>query len=165
MKKMIAVLCSVVMLASVLTGCGGKVDYSDSEYVGTWEATDCEYAGFVMDVSEVFESFVITLNADGTYSAVVDGEEGSGKWAETETGIKLDKDDEMTLTYKDGILVYDYVDDMKLNFEKQGASGTEETPEVQDAESQDAGDGQDAADGETTEEPQDTQEPLSTQDV
>lgn len=118
MKKMMAVICCTAMLALCLMGCGNKVDLSGSSYLGNWTATTCEYEGFEMNVSDVVGEFSITLNADGSFGAVVGEEEQSGTWEEVENGIKLDGDEEMVFQDNGGNLDLEY-DDVLMHFEKK----------------------------------------------
>lgn len=104
---------TIAVLAMILLcACGGK-DMSDSEYLGTWSASTAEYSGIEISVDTVFDEFTFTLKDNGKVDMSVNGEEESGKWDETDSGISLDDDlqfeklDENTLTYEtEGITIY-----------------------------------------------------------
>ena len=121
MKKVIAVICCMVMAAScfLMAGCGGT-DMSDSKYLGKWQATIAEYGGSKLGVDDALGGeFSFTLNADGTVDVVVTGDKESGKWSETDNGIKFEEgDEELNFVEEDGNLTLNY-SGMKLTFEKE----------------------------------------------
>ena len=113
MKKKIRGLVLVVTLVMILLcACGGK-DMSDSVYLGTWEASTAEYSGMELSVDTLFDEFHFTLQDNGKVKLNLNGEEETGKWEETDTGVILEdemeftKVDENTLSYEtDGMNVY-----------------------------------------------------------
>lgn len=117
MKHISKRLCCVLVLLCLLLSACGKNRYADSPYMGTWIAVSAEYNGIELTQEEI-GSFVMTLDADG--NAVMEDAEGpqSGKWEEVEGGIRLDKDDELTLKDIDGRLVLN-MDGVTFSFEKQ----------------------------------------------
>ncbi len=118
MKKILVVLCCLMigLAAFAVTGCGDK--YGDSPYVGTWKATTAEYAGIEMDVEEVIGEFVLTLDADGSAKVKLKGEESTGTWEPTDNGFTVDESGEMEFVPDgDGISV-DYAG-VNIYFEKQ----------------------------------------------
>ena len=122
MKKILAMLCCIAVIATCVfaAGCGGT-DMSGSKYLGKWQATTAEYSGFKIGVEDALGGeFSFTLNDDGTIDLLVSGEEQSGKWSETENGIKIeDSEQELELTEDDnGNLVMNY-SGMALTFEKE----------------------------------------------
>ena len=110
MKKVLSVLVIMILTFSVLAGCGSKVDMSDSEYLGTWEASTCAYSDYVMDASEVLGQYVVSLRADGTYEAAFGDDTGEGTWEEVEGGFMLDGDSELVFTDGPDGLTLDFED-------------------------------------------------------
>ncbi|MGI6020897.1 MAG: hypothetical protein ACOX71_05420 [Lachnospiraceae bacterium] len=109
MKKSFALLCTLVLIIStLLSGCGSKVDYSNSEYLGTWSAASCEYDGIELDVAEIVGTFDLELKADGSCTITTGDESADGKWTEVDDGVIIDDDDEMHFISKDGQLFLDY---------------------------------------------------------
>lgn len=96
MKKTIAVIICLVLAGSCLIGLSacGKQDLSQSQYIGTWKATDASFRDENQDINEVLKSgdFIITLNGDGT--ATIDDADGtsSANWKETGKGVKVKGD-------------------------------------------------------------------------
>ena len=97
MKKIIAVVICLILACSCLIGLSacGKQDLSQSQYLGTWKATDASFRDEKQDIDEVLKDgdFIITLNGDGT--ATVDDGTGasSANWKETSKGVKVKGDD------------------------------------------------------------------------
>ena len=117
MKKILAVFCCLAVIGACVlaTGCG--TDMSDSKYLGKWTATTGEYSGIKMGVEDILGGeFSFTLNADGTVDLKVIDQEESGKWSETDNGIQIEGDEELTFQDVDGTLVLDY-SGVKLTFE------------------------------------------------
>jgi len=114
----IAVMLVTVILATVLAGCSTMKDMSDSEYLGTWVATTCEYAEYVMDASEIVGEYSVTLNSDGTYSAAMEDVTGDGTWAEVEGGFQLDGDSDLTFLEDEGCMALEY-NDIVVYFESR----------------------------------------------
>lgn len=108
MKKHIAVLMLTVIMM-VLAGCGGKK--IDAPVVGDWKLASVEVMGVSMTVDEFAETtgsdvdMGISIKDNGTFTANLEGESGTGKWTYEEPTITL-SDDSETLTgeYKDGKL-------------------------------------------------------------
>ena len=112
-KRILFVVC---MLCLFLAACG-KNKYANSPYLGTWNATSAEYAGIAMTQDD-FGSYVLTLEADGKASLEENGDAHSGVWEELEGGgIRLDKDDDLTLSDENGTLVLE-MDGVRFIFEK-----------------------------------------------
>ena len=112
MKKNIScIMTCVLLIGMLLVGCGGK-DMSGSPYVGTWHGTKAEYSGLEMSVESIFGDFSLELGKDGKATVITDGEEKKGKWDETDNGVILDGEMELTadgdmLTYEeDGATIY-----------------------------------------------------------
>ncbi|WP_350453803.1 hypothetical protein [Slackia heliotrinireducens] len=119
-KLIIALAVCLSVMAFCLVGCGGD-KYADSPYVGDWAATTAEYEGMSVDVAEVMSTFEITLNADGSVDVVVDGENATGEWEETESGVIVTDNTDESIEFTDdgnGGLTIDQ-DGVIIHFEKQ----------------------------------------------
>ena len=132
MKKtiLILVVSLVTMVGMLLTGCGGSsdggdgTDYSDSNYVGTWKATDIAFADESADVEEEIGEWTITLNADGTGTMVAVDEEGTEetselKWEPTDEGFKTTGDAKLKFTDQGDSTVQANMFGVDLTFKKQ----------------------------------------------
>lgn len=120
MRRITAVICAVIlaMACLVMTGCGGA-KYADSKYVGKWVGTSAVYSGFEMGVEEILGGeFTFTLDENGKVTMKVVDKEETGKWEETEDGIKFDGDEEMAFKYDDDKLSVDY-SGVTIYFEKE----------------------------------------------
>ncbi|MDO4869824.1 MAG: hypothetical protein Q4A65_06060 [Bacillota bacterium] len=122
-RTFIAICLAMVMVfAMCLSGCGsdtGAEKYADSEYVGTWAATTCEYDGVEMDTKDVVGEFTVTFNADGTCTVSIDDDPDNCEWEPKDKGPAItDGKDGFEFTDHDGILTVEYMD-VKINFEKQ----------------------------------------------
>ena len=127
--------CCLAAAMLALAGCGAApAKYADSEYVGTWDATTAEAYGISMKVTEILDEFTVVLDADGTATAKVNGQQGSGQWEETDTGCKItggvvdNKDLDFAKKGEKLVLVYDQA---TITFEKRadGASDKQEKSE------------------------------------
>ena len=103
-KRIIPVLCLLLIACTILTACGKKEqqDLSDSKYLGTWKAVSMTFMG----ESESFDDeCYLTLNPDGTAKFYVEGEDPAYcDWEETNSGIKLTGDTKMTFNDDGGAL-------------------------------------------------------------
>lgn len=108
MKKLAVVMAAMVMVLA-FTACGGE-DMSSSPYLGKWVAETAEYSGIEMSVEDIFGSEVsFTLEDDGTCTAVIDGEEESGKWTETDQGFNVEDEFDFVVDGDNASLDYDGV--------------------------------------------------------
>lgn len=108
MKKILALASMVALALTCLVACGE--DMSDSPYLGDWTATTAEYSGIELGVSDVLGGdMTFTLESNGDCVLDVAGEEYNGKWAETETGVILDDEFDVTITGEQGVMEYDGV--------------------------------------------------------
>ena len=119
MKKLLSVIFVLVMMFC-LAGCGN--DLSDSQYVGTWHAVEYSYAGVSMTPEYIGESNM-TLDADGKLTVDFMGEEGSGSWEETDTGIKISSLGLDLDCISDGTAITLEYSGVTILFEKDGAEG------------------------------------------
>ncbi|MBE6028716.1 MAG: hypothetical protein E7226_00960 [Clostridiales bacterium] len=130
MKKVLAILAAMMMLFA-FTACGSGDSNGSGEDSGNKAETTTEptvgtdvdgrpiddqsfYGKWIADSSKavnMFDGFEITFNEDGTYDAVVTGEEVSGTW--TREGEKVTIVDEYeilpcnyTYTAKGGLKMY-----------------------------------------------------------
>ena len=117
----ICVLCCLLMAAC------GKNKYVNSPYTGIWTAISAEYNGVELSQEDMGGVYVMTLEPDGTASMDSGVEVQSGKWEEVEGGIRLDKDDDLTLKDINGSLVLE-MDGVTFTFAKQGTSAAETAP-------------------------------------
>lgn len=129
MKKLLT-LCLALMMVFALTACGGK--YADSQYTGHWEAASYEAMGVQLDKSQVGEASM-DLEANGKLSANFLGQEGTGEWSETDSGIHISSDIELDCPFDGGTLKMEY-QGVTINFQKTDAADAEaengeETPE------------------------------------
>lgn len=119
MKKFTAIVLAIIIGISgmAMTSCGK--DMSDSKYCGEWKAANAVYSGIAVDVTKVLGGeFTIDLKSDGKVDVVIAKEKNSGKWEETEGGVKIkDSSDTLTFKDKDGKLQLDY-SGITITFEK-----------------------------------------------
>ena len=120
MRKKITMIClAAVIAASALFAAACGTDLSDSKYLGKWTATQAEYSGVKMSVKDILGGdFTFTLKEDGTVDMKIINDEQSGKWNETEDGIQIDGDEDMTFVDQDGALVLTYTG-VTITFEKE----------------------------------------------
>lgn len=120
MRKALAVIVCVALMAVMAVGCGSSAPYADSPYLGTWAATTCSYSGYEFGVEDIIGGeFEVTLDENGNVAASVVDESEEGTWEPTETGLKIkDSRSEMEFTDKDGKLILDY-DGVEITFEKK----------------------------------------------
>ena len=122
MKRMAAAIALLLIATVFLGACGSKEKYADSKYLGDWAGTTASYLGVEVDVPTIIGGdFILTLNADGSCIVDVAGEENSGYWDETETGVEISDDSDETLdleAQEDGTLALDY-SGVSLIFEQQ----------------------------------------------
>jgi hypothetical protein len=64
------------MTVMALSACGDGTGVEESDFVGTWDATSLEYTNAAdpnqtVDVIDLGATFVITMEADGTFSATI----------------------------------------------------------------------------------------------
>lgn len=118
MKKLTAVLLALVLAAAL---CVGAMAESAVNYVDTWVLTGISMAGMDLSPESLGMDMFIVLNEDGTCLLSAMGEEETGTWAETETGITTTDGsgivDAYTLT--DGKLSAE-VDGMVITFTRKG---------------------------------------------
>ena len=123
MKKTLSILLAVIIAAACFSmlGCSsGTAEIpSDSPYIGAWKAVKAVALGEETPIEEVLEEgdYIITLNADGTATAVY-GENVNCKWVITKEGVKLTEGTRLTLKSEDGYLMANLLG-VKLYFEKQ----------------------------------------------
>lgn len=118
-KKVVVLFCCLIVgsLGLLVTGCG--TDMSDSAYCGTWKADKASYSEIETDAAAaVGGTFKVSFNEDGTCDLVVGEDTQTGTWVETEKGVCINEDKDMTFTDEDGSLVLKY-DDMTIFFEKK----------------------------------------------
>ena len=112
--------CILCLLAAALAGCGGK-SMKGSKYLGKWNAVSAEMSGMEFSVSDFMDEFSIILKEDGTCEAHIDDEVETGKWEETETGVKIkDSTETLEMNEKDGHLYIEY-EGVSFRFEKEGS--------------------------------------------
>lgn len=120
MKKIIKITMTTVLCAllCLMSSCGSP-SLEDSKYIGTWEAVQCEYEGVIMHPEDMIGDFTITFNDDGTCKVSVRGKESTGKWKETDCGLRLeDGSDSLEFTEKNNTLKTEYVG-ITLDFKKK----------------------------------------------
>lgn len=119
MKKIAALLLALAMML----GCVAFAEGVD--YVGTWVLTGVEEEGMQMgpEMLTMFGmSMVLGVNADGTVTMSMMGEEDAGTWAVTENGIAItDEIETVELVYQDEILVMNQESTL-LMFTREGAA-------------------------------------------
>ena len=116
MKKVFACILSLVMLTSLVTGCGGgeETPPADPLTTGYWVADSMVMEGTEFtnqDMTGIFGpgDAVLTLafQEDNTFTGVMFEEPISGTYTETETGYELDMMGEtVTASLADGILTF-----------------------------------------------------------
>ena len=87
-KKRTAFLLLLILLLSctLLSGCSrGKVDLSDSKYVGTWTATDLSLGE---DAEEAEGEYTMVLGPDGNGKITGGGEEIEFPWKPIDQGFR-----------------------------------------------------------------------------
>lgn len=115
--KFIVVMMLGLIMICCLVACGNKK--SDSPYVGEWEATYYEASGIKLSAEDIGAS-LLTVKDNGRISAIFMGEEGMGKWKETDDGIILiSEGEEIPCSLQGSTLVLEY-DEVKMYFEKEG---------------------------------------------
>ena len=123
-KRIISVLCLLLMACMLLTACGGSKssgpqDLSNSKYVGNWVAVSMS----IKDTTEPYQDeCYLTLNPDGTAVFYAgdseESESASCNWEETSKGIKLTGDSKMEFT-ADGDTLATKIMGVTLLFERQ----------------------------------------------
>ncbi len=114
-RKLIAVLLCLVIMMTVLAGCGGD-KYKDSKYLGTWKATSASYGGLsIAPETALGGEMSVNLEASGKCTLNIAGDETSGKWSETETGFNVA--DTFDFVIDGEIATVDY-DGVTLTFER-----------------------------------------------
>ncbi|MDO5133819.1 MAG: hypothetical protein Q4D81_12695 [Eubacteriales bacterium] len=119
MKKAVSTTMILFAILSMLllASCGKKsnVDLSDSKYVGTWKCMTMS----LQDASENLEqSWILTLNGDGTGSFVDEDGTSNITWELTGNGFKTKGDTKLTFT-DDGDNIKTKVIGVDLIFERQ----------------------------------------------
>ena len=117
-KRITMLLCIFLMFSCVILpacGTGGKMDLSDSKYVGTWKAVNMTLRD---EVGEFETEHYLTLNADGTAAFTSADEVSNCTWAETSNGFRLKGDSKMSFT-DDGEGIKCSLLGVELHFEKQ----------------------------------------------
>ncbi len=128
MKKMrLIALISILSMMMVfgLVGCGDASSAnSNSPVVGTWNIVGAVVGEEEIILADMGMEMEMTLDfkADGTFSGVVFGEEGSGKWrTEGDKYIVEEGDTKLECTIKDEKL-YMTMDGDTVFFEKEAAA-------------------------------------------
>lgn len=88
-KKITALTICLTMAGLCLVGCGGS-KYKDSAYLGTWKGSSAEASGVEIELGSLFEQIDLTLDQSGEATLVIDKEEHTGEWEETENGFSVD---------------------------------------------------------------------------
>lgn len=88
MKKLVPFTLLAVTTVLLFTACGK----SNSKYVGTWEAVKYEAYGMELTPDEIGES-TMEFKSGGTVKLEFMGDAGSGKWEETDDGVKISDSD------------------------------------------------------------------------
>ena len=111
-----AILTFVILSALVLSACGKKnVDYSDSQYLGTWK---CKELSLAEETGELSEDWILTLKEDGTGESVSEGETSTFTWEPTDSGFKTKGDLKLTFT-GDGNTIKTKLLGVEIIFERQ----------------------------------------------
>ncbi|MCR5134732.1 MAG: hypothetical protein K6B12_03765 [Clostridiales bacterium] len=108
MKKTVSKILVVLLLMTAVLGlvaCGG----SESQFVGTWNATEIEAYGVTMAPEDAGLTFSITFEKDGKVTALTNGEaDGEGTWEEDGDTVTITSNGEtMSGTLEDGVLTLD----------------------------------------------------------
>lgn len=112
MKKKVAIILAVLIMALGLVACGG----SASPYVGSWDCTTAETGGYEFETSMLYDEFYMEIEANGDCVLVIDGEEYPGTWVEAEGGFIVD--DELDF-YVSGDEAVTTLDGVTFTFVKQ----------------------------------------------
>lgn len=87
-KTVVSLIVTVGMIMA-MASCG-----SNDQYVGTWKATVATMDNTELEIDKIVGDFTMDLDADGTATIKVNGNEGTGKWEKTDNGITLKNDDD-----------------------------------------------------------------------
>lgn len=106
------ILAIVALLVSVTLGACGSPKYADSEFVGSWRVEKLLFRGLEATLEEIgykADSFIFTLNEDGTCEKTIEENTESCTWDEIEQGVCIKTSSgEITLMKSQDALVMEY---------------------------------------------------------
>ncbi|MBR2742178.1 MAG: hypothetical protein IKD89_01150 [Clostridia bacterium] len=124
-KKIVALTIAVLMIAVLLTGCGGGGSSSQAEtgYEGTYVSVKVEAFGFDMTGSDA-EGFTLTLDKGGKGVMDIEGDSSNIKWKLDGNAITIEAGgDKMTGTVEGDTVYIEDLGGMGMNilFAKEGS--------------------------------------------
>lgn len=119
MKKTLSKFLAVLMVLSITMGLAACSGGKQSKYVGEWKATSASAGETQLDFATMGFEMTMSLKADGTVSVNFAGETGTGKWEETDTGIKITEEDQSIEAKSVGDKLEIVESGVTMSFEKQ----------------------------------------------
>lgn len=104
--KTLSVIMMMCVLLTLLAACGGE-KYSNSKYLGKWEATNAEYSGVEMDPATILGGeFSFELKETGKCNVVIGEDKSSGEWKKTDKGFNVEDEFKFEVDGKKATLKY-----------------------------------------------------------